>query len=210
MEVMGRRRLTALVIAGIASALLGSACAGEPPMRWVSADGYVDAPETTVRAPISGIVRDLRVRVGDRVVAGDTIALIISPTDGAAVSARSPDRGRIATLLSTESELAPAGSTLATVVNLDAPEVVIEVRESDIGEVATGQPIKVTIDALKLTTLTWVATIAIKPIPSSAAAAGSPAKYEVRAPLSPSDPRLKIGMSVKARIYTLGGPKAAP
>jgi multidrug efflux pump subunit AcrA (membrane-fusion protein) len=206
MEMIARRRLAALAIAGVASVLLACACSDGPAIRWVSADAHVDARETAVRAPVGGLVRGPRVREGDRVVPGDVVAWIVSPTESAAVPALSPARGQIATPMLAEGELAPAGSTLATVVDMDAPEVVLEVKEADIGEVAVGQPIKVTIDALKLTILTRVATIAIRPIPSSDAPAAGKAKYEVRAPLTPVDPRLKVGMSATTRIYTSGGP----
>ena len=70
----------AAAIAAFVALVTAAACGGEPAAAPPRASGYVEATETQIASQVPGRVSEVRVEEGDRVAAGDVLA-VISTTD---------------------------------------------------------------------------------------------------------------------------------
>ncbi len=192
---------TAVVVVGAASgaaagALLGSAASS----RTVSASGWVAAPSARVVAPASGTLRSLGVAEGADVVAGQDIGWVQNALDGSLVPLRAPIGGRIAELKAREGEFVAAGTPMATVHQLDALYVQLEVDERDIDAVAPGQPLEARVSARGLTLQSTVASVGRVPLVGDGVRSRDEPKYEVKSEPLAADAGVTVGMVVDAQV----------
>jgi len=83
-------------------------------------------------------------------------------------------------------------------------EVVLEVEETKINDVAVGQRVDLTFGALGAVASSSVAEIAsvpLSPDPGASERTRKIRKYAVKCPLPEPDPRLRLGIAVKGRIF---------
>ncbi len=135
------RRLVAAVCVALAAATVGAAVARVP----VTARGRgIVRPAigvTVVRAPAAGTVRALRAAVGQRVRAGDTLALLDAPL-------RSPVDGLVDDLPARVGDFVAAGDAVAKVI-ADGHALVgfMALPARDRARVTPGQPARLSLDA---------------------------------------------------------------
>ena len=185
---------------GTVAALTGAFAPGE---RTVAVDGYVNARSVEVLAPTSGVIRLVEVVEGSRVSAGDPIAWLADAVDDQIVPVTATAAGTLTRLTAKTGGGVVVGSTLGTIVAVDDLEFVLVVPEDDISAIARGQRVTATITAIDLDADTRVGAIALVPVEPVSGSTKSSKKvtYEVRAPLGGGDPRIAVGMRVKADIH---------
>lgn len=192
---------TAVVLVGAASgatagALLGSAAG----TRTVSASGWVMAPSARVVAPVSGALRSLAVAEGADVVAGQDIGWVQNALDGSLVPLRAPIAGRIAELKAREGEFVAVGTPMATVHQLDALYVQLEVDERDIEAVVPGQPLEARVSARGLTLQSTVVSVGRVPLAGDGVRSRDEPKYEVKSAPLAADAGVTVGMVVDGLV----------
>ena len=123
-------------------------------------DAQVTGDLTQVASPASGQVMDLFFAEGDTVNAGDTIATIkvvsAAPSTIATVPSiprllarvTSPVTGRIAARPVSLGDTVAPGQVLMSIVDLNSLWIEADVDEARIGQVARGQPVDISIEAL--------------------------------------------------------------
>jgi hypothetical protein len=191
------------VIAGVAGYLYWSA----QPLA-VVADGRMDANDAKVVATATGRISVLAVAEGSMVERGRTLAWITDATDGSLIPMQVPMRGQVTTLNVRQDENVVSGDVLAEIYQTDSMVAALEVDENNIDKVAIGQEVEVTSGSLNLKSTARVISIALTPLPpdpTESERSRKIRKYIVKCRLDQPDPRLLIGMAVKARIFTDSG-----
>lgn len=203
-----RRGMSAPLRAGIFAALVAILASGGlvayrytaslPPTLKVS--GRVEAPTATILAPTSGLVVTLTAALGQTVAQGDLLGWMENTLDKSMVPITAPHSGRITTLSLDQGQFAAAGTPVVVIHELTEMHALLEVDESDIGRVATGQAAQLTFTSLGLTVEGRVGSVDTLPTRASGARSGQSRKYEVKVPLAGVDQRVIIGLPVDARI----------
>lgn len=201
-----------LLIVISAFAVLGFRYWYQPTYDFVEVtDAQVSGDLTRVAAPASGQVTSLFFNVGDTVHAGDTLATIkvVATAPSAAVAGpsvsrlltrvTSPITGRIAARAVSLGDTVAPGQTLMVISDMSNLWVEADVDEARIGQLASGQPVDVLIEALGKPMAGKVTLI-------------SPATTEVTNPpvggLSTSDSTKKI--PVRIQVDWAGAQGASP
>jgi ABC-2 type transport system permease protein len=192
--------LLVVVLAGGAAGAAFGYGTGPARERIVTVDGRVDADKVSVLTPTSGIVRLVTVAEGDDVQRGQAIGWMVNALDSSVQPVRAPITGRVTSVPVQAGQVQPVGIVFAVVYDLQSLHVALEVEENDINDIVTGQQVALTIAAAGLDTTAQVGAVATAPLSSSTARSGQASKYEVTCPLPSADPRVGIGMLVKARI----------
>lgn len=108
-----------------------------------------------------------------------------------------PISGKVANILIEAGEQATPGAPAIVLVNENAYHIEVSVDEIDIDEIAVGQEVEVTLDALDDTVVTGqVADIA----PVAAEGGGGVVTYQVTINIDPGDVELRPGMTANASI----------
>ena len=193
-----------VVVVAAGGAVLGSRyVAAQPPTLTV--DGRVDAESATVFAPTSGIVRVLTVARGDAVAEGDTVGWMES-ADGASVPITTTMRGQVTSIAIEHGQFLLAGSPLLVVYDLRSLHVTLTVDEADIHRLHLGDSVEARFTTIGVTETTRVSSIASVPQPIDPTRTKQARKYEVEAPLVDADPRILVGMPVKALVSLRAAP----
>ncbi|MDR2106007.1 MAG: efflux RND transporter periplasmic adaptor subunit [Coriobacteriales bacterium] len=179
----------------------------------VSVNGTLQAREQAAitNAP-NGTISAVWVNEGDTVSEDQGLFEVEVTTPGRAKSHESvtaPISGQVAQLnLSVGrsfAEQSSATSPALVIADLSSMEIALDVNEVDIPHIAVGQTATLSFDAIADLTLTAAVTH-VSTLPNEGAAAqglapgGAVVTYPVQLVLEGSDPRLKPGMSVSARI----------
>ena len=186
-----------VVVAGGGAAFGSRYVAAQPPTLTV--DGRVDAESATVFAPTSGIVRVLTVARGDEVTRGNTVGWI-EGTDGTAVPITTTMRGQVTSIAIEPGQFLLAGSPLLVVYDLHSLHVTLTVDEADVHRLQLGDSVEARFTTIGVTATTRVSSIASVPLSVDPTRTKQARKYEVEAPLVDADPRILVGMPVKARV----------
>jgi multidrug efflux pump subunit AcrA (membrane-fusion protein) len=190
-------------IVGVAGYIYWSA---QPPT--VVADGRMDANDARIVATTTGRISVLTVEEGTIVEQSQTIGWITDASDGSLVPLQVPMRGQVTTLNVRQDENVISGDVLAEMYQTDSMVAALEVDENSIDKVAIGQKVEVTSGSLNLKSTARVVSIALTPLPpdpSVSERSRKIRKHIVKCQLDQPDPRLLIGMVVKARIFTDSG-----
>jgi multidrug efflux pump subunit AcrA (membrane-fusion protein) len=134
--------------------------------------------ETTLRAPVSGVVASVDGSVGDAVTAGGT---------GSSSSSAAAD-----------SSSASSSSSLVTITAQNKLQVVAGFSEGDAASIAVGQPATATISALPGVTL----AAKVIAVDSTATTVSNVVTYNVTFALTGTSPRLKLGMTADVEVVT--------
>ena len=151
-------------------------------------DATVSGPTVTVAPPVASTISVVSRRVGDTVRQGDVIAILRTPA-GAIVRATSPINGTIIGEGATPGEVLAPGTPLAQVVDLHSLSITAYVEETHIKDVAPGQGVDVTVDAVgatfhgAVTRILPVAASALSPLPTGDYASGNFTKTTQRVPV---------------------------
>lgn len=121
-------------------------------------DALVSGSIVSVAAPGSGKLDTLSVKIGDKVVEGDTVATlsVTDPTTGLkkSVNVTSPISGVILQTPVVQGQSVSAGLTMAQVTDLTSLNITAYVEEGSINNIKTGQDVDITVDAYSDTTFT--------------------------------------------------------
>lgn len=115
-----------------------------------SDDAFVDSNLTTVTAPGSGTLTVWRVKIGDRVRAGQALGLVkasAGTSTQASFEIAAPIDGTLVRVDAQEGNLVAPALPLAYMANLDQLRITAFIDETDIRAVRVGQPVDITIDA---------------------------------------------------------------
>jgi ABC-2 type transport system permease protein len=203
-----RRLFWATVAAAVLVVLAGGALlayryySSRPPV--VGADGRISAPEGKVVSLFSGRVRTLLIAEGDDVKQDQVVAWVEDSIGGRPLPVSAPLSGRVTSLSVRRGENVIQGSVLATIRQTDRLEVILEVEETSIGQVAVGQGVELRFAVLEKPVRATVTEIALEPMPPEVGATEAQRrirKYQVTVRLSDPDPRLRLGMAVRGRIF---------
>ena len=198
--------MAAIVVGGlvaIAGYFYGS---GQP--STVVAEGRMDATSAKVVATTPGQVSLLTVEEGSSIERGEVAAWVKNADDGSLDQLIAPASGQITSLEVGQGENVVIGDVLAEIYQTDSMVASSEVDENSIQRVAIGQRVIVTSGSLDLETTARVLCIALTPLPPDPTVSERTRKirkYIVKCQLDQPDPRLLIGMAVKARIFTDSG-----
>jgi multidrug resistance efflux pump len=165
----------------------------------------VDAPKSEVVALVTGRLRSVEVVEGADVQEDQIVAWIEDSLTGSPLAMRAPEAGRVTKLDARRGENVVQGAVLATIHRLGRMEAVLEVEETKIDEVALGQTVELTFAALGVQARSRVVEIATAPLPPDPGVSERTRKirkYAVKAPIDDPDPRLRLGVAVKGRIFT--------
>jgi biotin carboxyl carrier protein len=193
---------TAAVVVGVGGGLGYVYYRAQPPV--VEADGRLHAPDARIVSPSTGRIRSLTIREGDDVVEDQMVGWVEDLTLAETVPVRAPLSGRITRRPVREGENVVYGDVLAHVHQLDRLEAVLEVEETDIAHVRVGQRVELRFGSLAETREGYVSEIAYEPMPPEQGVSERVRrvrKYAVKAALFEPDPRLRIDMAVRGRIY---------
>jgi hypothetical protein len=205
------RRRVPLWAAGLAIIVVGIIVGISSYFYWgtqpptVVADGRMDANDARLVATTTGRISVLTVGEGSIVEEGHTVAWIADARDGSLVPLQAPMRGQMTTLNVRQDENVVSGDVLAEIYQTDSMVAALEVDENSIDKVAVGQMVEITSGSLDLQATARVVSIALTPLPpdpSESERSRKIRKYIVKCQLDQPDPRLLIGMAVKARIFT--------
>ena len=185
-----------------------------------TSDASVTGSFVRVAAPASGQISDLRADVGTTVNKGDVLANIkVISNAPSAVSTgpsvprllarvTSPISGTIAVRNVNAGETVPAGQSVASIVNLDQLWVVVNVDESRVAEVHSGQPADVEIGGVnrvfrgKVADIGSATTNVAAPSVSLTSSSDTAPKVPVKILIDYTGARLVPGMSATVTIYT--------
>lgn len=131
--------------------------------------------ETTLRAPVSGVVASVDGSVGDAVTAGGADSSSSAAADSSSAS-----------------------SSLVTITARNKLQVVAGFSEGDAASIAVGQPATATISALPGVTL----AAKVVAIDSTATTVSNVVTYNVTFALTGTSPRLKPGMTADVEVVT--------
>lgn len=175
----------------------------------VEAEGRVDATNAKVVAATGGRVSLLTVAERDKIERGAPVAWITDALDGSLVQLTAPLSGRVTTVNVRQDENVVIGDVLAEIYQLDALEAALEVEENSIEQVAVGQTVELTFGSLGVKAMSRVSSIALTPLAPDLTVSERTRKirkYIVKCSLDNPDPRLLVGMAVKARIFADANP----
>jgi hypothetical protein len=198
----------ALLVAGGLIAALAFIYLGAQPAT-VGAEGRVDATSARVVAATTGRVSLLTVTERGNVERGAPVAWITDARDGSLVQLTAPLTGRVTRVNVRQDENVVIGDVVAEIYQLDTLEAALEVDENSIEQVVVGQAAELTFGSLGIKTTTTVTSIDLIPLPPDPAVSERTRKirkYVVKCSLDNPDPRLLVGMAIKARIFTDVGP----
>jgi HlyD family secretion protein len=153
-----------------------------------------DVENTTLRAPIGGMVASINGAVGEFVGTGTSITPLAPGSDAAipGVTASSVDSGA-STMVS-----APGGTNFMVLGDVNSFQVVVPFEESDAARVQPGQRVEVTFDAIP--DLVRGGTV-LAVAPSGTAISGV-TNYYVTVALTETDPRLRDRQTAEANVLT--------
>ncbi len=189
-----------------------------------TSDASVTGSFVRIAAPASGQISDLHADVGTRVNKGDVLATIkVISTAPSAVSAgpsvprvlarvTSPISGAISVRNVNVGETVAAGQSVASIVNLDQLWVVVNVDESRVAEVHSGQTADVEIGDVnrvfrgKVADIGSATTNVAAPSISLTSSSDTTQKVPVKILFDYTGARLVPGMSTTVTIYTRGTP----
>lgn len=118
-------------------------------------DAQISGPIVNVSAPVAGTLSALNVKLGDKVIAGQTIGTITPATSTAAKGAggpasldlTSPTNGTILQVPAVQGQNVAPGLTLAVLTDPSVVSVTAYVDENAIDNVSIGQPVDIHVDA---------------------------------------------------------------
>jgi multidrug resistance efflux pump len=188
-------------------------------------DASVSGSFVRVAAPASGQINDLYADVGTSVNKGDVLATIkvISPAPSA-ISAgpsvprllarvTSPINGTVAVRNVSVGDTIAAGTSLVSVVDLSQLWVIVNVDESRVAEIHTGQPADVDIGDVgqvfrgKVADIGSATNNVAAPTISLTSSGDTTEKVPVKIVFDYTGARLVPGMSATVTIYTRGTPE---
>jgi len=199
--------MAALVAGGLIGAAAFFYISAQP--ATVDAEGRVDATNSRVVAATGGRISLLTVAERDNVERGAPVAWITDALDGSLVQLTAPLTGRVTRVNVRQDENVVIGDVVAEIYQLDALEAALEVDENSIEQVVVGQAVELTFGSLGIKTTATVTSIALTPLPPDPTVSERTRKirkYIVKCSLDDPDPRLLVGMAIKARIFTDGIP----
>lgn len=95
------------------------------------------------------------------------------------------------------------GTVLMVIADLSRMQALVEVDETDVVSVATGQPVQLTVDALPDTTFSGTVTrVGYMPVQKLLSAGETGINFQVTITIDSADARLRPGMTVHAEIIT--------
>ncbi|MCL6567644.1 MAG: response regulator [Meiothermus silvanus] len=147
----------------------------------------------------------LTIAEGDDVHEDEVVAWVEDTVSGRSLPVRAPLSGRVTSVPVRKGENVLQGSVIATIHQTDRLEVILEVEETAIGQVAIGQMVELRFAALEHPVRATVTEIGAMPLPPEAGTTERERrirKYEVKVQLADPDPRLRLGMAVRGRIFT--------
>lgn len=113
----------------------------------VTLSGTIEATEINLASQIGGRVKDIYAAEGDHVQSGENLIYIYSAIGNVNEKITSPIDGVVMYRLVEPGELAPPGSTLMVVANLDALTLTVYVPEDRYGQISLGQTYSVSVDS---------------------------------------------------------------
>jgi HlyD family secretion protein len=161
--------------------------------------GTIEATEIHLASQVGGRVKEVDAEEGGSVRAGETLINIYSAAAGVNEVITSPIDGVVLQRLIEPGEIAPPGSTLIVVADLDALTLTVYVPEDRYGQISLGQTYPVTVDSFPGETFSGrVVRISDKaeftPRNVQTVEGRKTTVYAVKLSLAPSGGRLKIGM----------------
>ncbi|HDC9506282.1 TPA: HlyD family secretion protein [Staphylococcus aureus] len=112
----------------------------------------VNGDQIKIASPVSGQIKSLNVKQGDKLDKGDKVATVtVQGQDGETkdMDLKMPQKGTIAKLDGMEGSMVQAGNPIAYAYNLDDLYVTANIDEKDIKDVEVGKDVDVTIDGQK-------------------------------------------------------------
>jgi HlyD family secretion protein len=161
----------------------------------VVASANRDVDNTTLRAPVDGVVSVLNGAVGE-FVAPSTGTSALAPGTDATLPGTDGTSGAAAAGAATPTR--PGGTQFLVLDNIDEFQVVLAFTETDAANITPGQKVKVTFDAVPDLTLDGSV---LSSAPTGTAISGV-ISYYVTVVLPKSDPRLRSGMTAEAEVLT--------
>ncbi len=156
-----------------------------------------DLDDTTLRAPVGGVVSALNGAVGEFVAASSGISAL-APGSDASIPGTGGVSGAPAAAGGAATPTRPGGTQFLVLDNVDEFQVVLAFAETDASSIAQGQKVNLTFDAVPDLNLSGsVLSVA----PSGTAISGV-ISYYVTVVLPEADPRLKSGMTAQAEVLT--------
>jgi multidrug resistance efflux pump len=115
----------------------------------IADNAQVDGDQVDIRAPVDGLVVDWRIGVGSRVVADQVVGAveIQGTSPKARRQVRAPGSGTVAQSSVARGTYVTAGALLAIAYDGGGAYVTARVPEDDVGDVRTGAPVDVLVDA---------------------------------------------------------------
>jgi len=206
-----------ILIAVVVLAVLAGAFAYLTYQRsnFVSTDNAsVQGNMVTVPTKMAGTIRDVVVKQGDFVHAGDVLVTLDPSTSDAAqidnANVRAPIDGMVLRTVGSVGQLVPVGQTVAYVTSMDALRVVANIDEKDINSVKLGQDVDISVDQFggrsfqgKVTQVGSATLSAFSIVPASAS--GSFVKATQYVPIEiqfvDADPGLVVGANAAVTIH---------
>lgn len=156
-----------------------------------------DLDDTTLRAPIGGVVSALNGAVGEFVAASSGISAL-APGSDASIPGTGGTSGASAAAAGAATPTRPGGTQFLVLDNVDEFQVVLAFAETDASSISQGQKVNLTFDAVPDLNLSG-SVLSVSP---SGTAISGVISYYVTVVLPKGDPRLKSGMTAQAEVLT--------
>jgi HlyD family secretion protein len=158
-----------------------------------------DLDDTTLRAPVDGTVSAVNGTVGEFVAASSGTSAL-APGSDAAIPGAGNGTGAAspAAAQGVASPTRPGGLQFLVLDNVDEFQIVASYSETDAAQIAAGQKVRLTFDAVP----DAEATGSVLSVSPTATAISGVVSYYVTVVLPKGDPRLKSGMSAQAEVLT--------
>lgn len=122
---------------------------------YVSTDNAkVDGDQMKIASPVSGEIKSLDVKQGEKLKKGDKVAEVAAQGEGGQskeMSIKMPKDGTIVKTDGMEGSMAQAGNPIAYAYNLDDLYITANVDEKDVADIEKGNDVDVDIDGQKAT-----------------------------------------------------------
>jgi HlyD family secretion protein len=155
-----------------------------------------DLEDTTLRAPVDGTVSAINGAVGE-FVTPSTQTSALAPGSGATLPGTNSGGTNAATQVAAN-PARPGGTQFLVLDNIDEFQVVATYTETDAAQIAAGQHVRLTFDAVP----DLEATGTVVSVSPTASAISGVVSYYVTVALPKSDPRLKSGMTAQVEVLT--------
>ena len=156
-----------------------------------------DLDDTTLRAPVGGVVSALNGSVGEFVAASSGVSAL-APGSDASIPGTNGVSGAPAAAAGAVTPTRPGGTQFLVLDNVDEFQVVLAFAETDASSIAQGQKVNLTFDAVPDLDLSG-SVLSVSP---SGTAISGVISYYVTVVLPKADPRLKSGMTAQAEVLT--------